>query len=224
MLHFEKFFSLFFCACSSLFAVSQQGLPPPYDTAEILPFFEHGWYSNKTEIEWVIKRNNVKTIIEVGSWLGLSTRHMATCIPEDGIVYAVDHWKGSIEHQAGQWASTPGLDLENLYAYFLSNAIHAGLAHKIIPVRMDSLQAAAELNVLADLVFIDASHDEESVYKDLNAWYRHVKPNGIFCGDDWVFTGVRKAVITFAKENDFHVLAKGNFWRLKKNKARRSKQ
>jgi Methyltransferase domain len=216
MFRISQFSFLFCCAFSSLFAVSQQDLPSPYDTAEILPFFDQGWYSNKNELEWVIKKYKVKTIIEVGSWLGASTRHMATCIPEDGIVYAVDHWKGSIEHQAGQWASIPGLDLEKLYEYFLSNTIQAGLAHKIAPVRKESLQAAAELNVLADLVFIDASHDEESVYKDLVAWYPHIKNNGIFCGDDWLMSGVKRAVISFAKENGFHVMGKGNFWRLEK--------
>lgn len=203
--------------------LGQENLPPPYNTAEILPFLDHGWYANKTQIEWLIKKHNIKTIIEVGSWLGTSTRHMAACIPEDGIVYAVDHWKGSVENQPGQWASLPGVEMEKLYDYFLSNAVQSGLAHKIVPVRMESLQAAAALNIRADLVYIDAAHDEESVYNDLIAWCPHVKPNGIFCGDDWTSSGVRKAVISFAQMNGFRFKAKGNFWMLNQNKAQRPK-
>jgi hypothetical protein len=167
----NNLFAITCLASSSLFAISEQDLPPPYDTAEILPFFEHGWYSNGTHLEPLIKQNNVKTIIEVGSWLGTSTRHMASCLPENGILYAVDHWKGSEEHQVNQYFWIP--ELEHLYEYFLSNTIQSGLAHKIIPVRMGSLEAAAQLHVQADLIFIDASHDSSSVYKDIAAWYPH---------------------------------------------------
>src|SRR5579872_2430565 len=70
-------------------------LPPPYDSVDLLPYNPQGWYINGPSMEWLIRRGNVKTVIEVGSWLGSSTRHIAKTIPEDGIVYAVDHWLGS---------------------------------------------------------------------------------------------------------------------------------
>lgn len=206
---------LFFLACifSSLCASAEQNLPPPYDTAEILPFLDHGFYLNAAPIEKLIKRRNVRTIIEVGSWLGSSTRHMANCLPDNGVVYAVDHWKGSSEHQPGASAWIP--EVEYLYEYFLSNVIQAGLAHKIIPVRMDSLEAAKQLRIKADLIYIDASHDTLAVYQDLIAWYPHLKRDGVLCGDDWAWDSVKIAVKRFAKRNKLEIKASGNFWRLK---------
>jgi predicted O-methyltransferase YrrM len=211
--------TLFLLACiatSSLFATSQEDLPPPYNTAEILPFADHGFYTNATQIEALILGRGVKTIIEVGSWLGTSTRHMASCLPEGGIVYAVDHWQGSSEHQPGQRAWIP--EVERLYEYFLSNVIQAGLAHKIIPMRMSSLEAAKQLQVKADLIYIDAGHETKSVYKDLVAWYPHIHKNGVLCGDDWAWEPVQKAVKKFAKKNNLRIKASGNFWRLKKHR------
>jgi hypothetical protein len=138
---------------------------------------------------------------------------MARCLPENGIVYAVDHWKGSVEHQAGGSAWIP--EVEHLYEYFLSNVIQAGLTRKIIPVKMDSLEAAKQLQIRADLIYIDASHETHAVYADLKAWYPHLRPDGVLCGDDWTWNSVREAVKMFARENKLAIKASGNFWRLK---------
>lgn len=43
-----------------------------------------------------------------------------------------------------------------------------------------------------DFVFIDASHDYNSVLKDVQAWYPKVRNGGLFCGHDLHFPGVRK--------------------------------
>ena len=37
-----------------------------------------------------------------------------------------------------------------------------------------------------DFVYIDARRDYDSVKEDLNAWFRKVKPGGIFAGHDYV--------------------------------------
>lgn len=105
-----------------------------------------------------------KVVIELGSWLGASTRHIAQLLPEDGIVYAVDHWLGSIEHHTPSFSHY----LPTLYEQFLSNVIHSGLEHKIFPVRMSTLEAVELFRnegIQPDLIYVDASHDEDSVYK-----------------------------------------------------------
>lgn len=200
---------------TSSLSCSEIELPEPYKSVELLPPYYHGFYSNSWQLEFLIKIHEVKTIIEVGSWLGASTMHMASLIPDDGKVYAVDHWKGSIEHQPGQQNWIP--QLSYLYDQFLSNVVHAGLANKIIPYRMDSLSAAKILNfVHADLIYIDASHDTESVYADLRAWYPYVKEHGIFCGDDWRATSVQEAINRFANEEELRIAALENFWYIHK--------
>ena len=175
-----------FC-CNALQAdlsTPQAELPEPYKSVQLLDFNGHGFFGNAEPMKNLILKNNVKVAVEVGCWLGSMTRHMAGLVPEDGLVYAVDHWLGSEEHQPGQVFSVPFLPI--LYEQFLSNMIHAGLARKIIPVRMNSVDAAKHLaNVAPDLIYIDASHDYDSVYADLQAWYPLVKGRGILCGDDW---------------------------------------
>lgn len=190
------------CSCS-------KSLPAPYNTLdEVLPFDGQGWYSNRRAMERVLKSHDIKTVIEVGSWLGQSTRHIATVLPRDGKVYAVDHWLGSNEHQTNE-------KLPRLYQQFLSNVIHAKLTHKIIPVRMASLEAAKALEkVHPDLIYIDASHEKQAVYLDLCAWYPYVKERGYLCGDDWQYDGVREAVEQFACENALSIESQGAFWML----------
>lgn len=180
-------------------------------------FNEGGWYLNGPRLEELIRDRKVNTIIEIGCWLGLSTRHMASLLPSGGKVYAVDHWKGSAEHQIGEGCFS--LVLFHLYERFLSNVIHAQLTDKIIPIRMDSLSAAklfAELKPFEkfDLIYIDASHDYESVISDIRAWYPFVKGHGILCGDDWHHPPIVQAVSEFANENGLTIEIGCNCWSL----------
>ncbi len=203
----RKIFILFL----SLSAVLQADLPPPYDKVDLLPFNPHGWYQNGDSLEPLIKNNHVKVIIEVGSWLGASTRHIAKTLPEDGIVYAVDHWMGSPNEDNSPY------DIANLYQQFLSNVIHENLTHKIVPLRMSSLEAASTLKIRPDLIYIDATHDYENVRADLIHWFPFVKGHGILCGDDYNWgedLSVKRAVDTFALENNLTVHTNGWFWRL----------
>lgn len=55
----------------------------------------------------------------------------------------------------------------------------------------------------ADLVFIDARHDYDSVWDDLQAWWPVVREGGLFAGDDYEIArsdvvGVKRAVDEFA--------------------------
>ncbi len=194
-----------------LSSAEQVKLPAPYcDLESILPFQPHGWYSNAEQIENLFKGRKIKTVIEIGCWVGSSTRHMASLLPSGGKLYAVDHWLGSSEHQ-----SMPDA-LATLYDQFLSNVIHAGLTNEIIPVRLSSLQAASFLKeeVVPDLIYIDAEHTTEAVYLDLMTWFPFVKGHGVLCGDDWGWFTVSDAVKQFAQENGLQIEASGNFWRL----------
>lgn len=192
--------------------VSGHALPSPYDSVELLPFDPRGFYRNPEQIAAMFNKHNPKIVIEIGCWTGQSTIHMASLLPKDGVLYAIDHWFGSSEHQPGQPFWSPVLPY--LYQQFLSNVIHAQLTEKIIPLRMNSLDACEYLDsIRADFIYIDASHDFHSVYEDLKAWYPAVKNHGILAGDDYDCPNVSAAVHKFAKEQGLKVIVLGpSFW------------
>ena len=208
---FSSVLSLFCFLNSPQLYAGQSNLPEPYRSVTLLPFDPQGWYWNEAQMVSLFKNNEIMTVVEVGCWLGLSTRHMASLLKPNGKVFAVDHWKGSAEHQGFS-------NLNQIYEQFLSNVIHENLTDKIIPVRMSSLEAARLFKSAAiqvDLIYIDASHDTPSVLDDLNVWFPFVRGHGTLCGDDWGYDPVKNAVEIFARENRLIIEASGNFWSLK---------
>lgn len=189
--------------------------PDVYRQVNLLPFDPHGWYGHHDHFSQLIT-SNTKIAVEIGTWLGLSTRDIANMLPPDGKIYAVDTWLGSIEHQEGAPCYHP--ILPNLYRQFLSNVIHAKLEDKIVPVRMRSVHAAsvfATLNIRPDLIYIDGSHDYVSVMKDLEAWYPLLNKEGIICGDDYGYPDIYKAVNDFAQKHNLRVVTQ-TLWQLVK--------
>ncbi len=184
-------------------------LPAPYAGIELYPLQPDGWYGNEDYLQAVISHYSVQTVVEVGSWLGLSTQDIAKRLPAGtGKVFAVDHFLGSIEHQNVPY-------LPKLYDIFLSNMVQWEVAHIVVPVRMDSALAAVYLEgTSVDLVYLDASHDTESVLADMRAWWPYVKGHGVLCGDDATWPSVQAAVKIFAQEHDLKAYLSGNFWHL----------
>ena len=92
-------------------------LSPPYNTVNLLPFNPHNWFgqSNQRSLEYLIKTRDIKVIFEIGSWMGGSTRYMASQLPADGVVYAIDHFKGSVESNKGGDYYMGEDILDNLY-------------------------------------------------------------------------------------------------------------
>lgn len=187
-------------------------LPYPFNTVTVLPFDGSGHFGEVQAdgLSYLINKYKPNIVVEIGSYLGASTRYIAKLLPAEGIVYAIDHWLGNEE-----WKNQPNFNEKQslFYQKFLSNIIHEKLYHKIIPIKMSSLEAAKKISCTPDLVFIDGSHDYQSVYEDICAWYN---PHGILCGDDYSWgesKSVKRAVDRFAEENNLKVkLIKDWFW------------
>lgn len=221
MKFFLKTLALSLFCVKSLFSVELNDvLPDPYpevyEKVDLLPFDPHHWYAHHHIFKVIIPENDVKIAIEVGSWLGASTRDIAKLIPEDGIVFAVDTWQGSEEHQPGQICYH--MPIDQLFRQFLSNVVHENLQNKIIPVRLPSVEAAKQLealNIKADFIYLDAAHDYENIKKDLHAWYPYLREGGVFCGDDFFHPPIAQAVHEFAAENHLTVIAHSHAcWRI----------
>jgi len=218
--------SLLVTTAQPLYAYVDPTLPEPYDTVEILPYKPwDSWFfpANKTMLFFFIKQFQPKTVVEIGSWLGASTMFMATYMPKGGLIYAVDHWLGSIEHEFNGVPVFVDIaaqaQLPTLYEQFLSNVIHRQLTDVIVPVRKSSLEAARDLDVAPDLVYVDGSHMEDDVYDDIMAWYPKLKAGGILCGDDFSWGNdqigypVKRAVERASKQLGQPVrVADGIFW------------
>ncbi len=164
-----------------------------------IPYDDHGWFNEPRENTLrPYVGEHVKTVVELGSWLGKSTRWFCRSCPNATVV-AIDHWLGGPEHQAGLEAHRLG----TLYDTFISNCWE--FRERLIPFRISTyfgiklLRRAIEH---VDLLYVDASHDAHSVYKDV---LESVKafPEARLVGDDWPFpevqAGVRHAVEDLSK-------------------------
>lgn len=194
---------------------AENALPYPYNKIEVLPFdgTSHFGPRQAAGLSYLINNHNIATVVEVGSFLGASSRFIADSLPENGKVYSVDHWLGNEE-----WKNQPDFQQQQdlYFKKFLSNAIHTGLYNKIIPLRMTGVAAASYITETPDLVFLDGSHDYESVYADITAWYPRIANHGILSGDDYNWGAgrpVKKAVDQYAAEHNLQVkVIEGWFW------------
>lgn len=143
--------------------------------------------------------------VEVGTFLGKSAVYMAVEIINSGKLIkfdCIDHWLGSEEHK-----DNDKVDVDNLYEDFLKNI--EPVKGIIKPVRVDSISASKlyKPNSL-DFIFIDASHDEQSVKADLTYWMPRLKEDGIIAGDDIGNEGVANAVKWFFDNEKLDILGR----------------
>lgn len=170
-----------------------------------------------------------RLIIEVGSWKGDSAALMASYLAErqiDGALICVDTWLGGIEHIScddPKWGlkqfSKHGYP--SLYFNFLANMVHKNVHRLVIPIPNTSLISGRYLKskkISADLIYLDASHDEDDVYADAQAYWPLLKPGGIMLGDDWSarWHGVICAANRFAREKNLALQTAGEKWILQK--------
>jgi len=148
------------------------------------PWTEHGWCKgDNVRYFGQFLSDRAECVIELGSWLGLSARHILRLAPNAKLI-CIDHWKGSIEHHDIRRHNTLHL-LPNLYERFIKRMWE--YRERVIPMRQATAKALPELAGLGfkpDLIYIDASHDSESVAIDVRI-SRRLFPEAQIMGDDW---------------------------------------
>ena len=207
-----KAISLFFALSLCSFSLTADTL---YDSVETLPFDPTGYYATEQSLDKIFRAQEIKTVIELGSWAGSSTRFFARRVGENGIVYAVDHWFGSPNHRGEM--TDPRLDY--IYQLFLSNIRHAGIEERVVPMRMSTDEAIKSIrkDVRADLIYIDTARDTARVYTDIVNWYPLLNKEGVLCGTEWREPAVQSAVQRAAQElgKMIETDRKGYFWALR---------
>lgn len=151
-----------------------------------------GWNSNHQWLTDLILEHRPKVVVEIGVWKGGSVAKMAQAMARmahDGVVIAVDTWLGSSEH----WLDPRHRDsLDTLYGEFATNIASYDLTNWVLPLRLDSLNAARlfySRGIRVDAIHLDGGHDHHSVTADLQAWWPLLADGGIFLGDDYYRNG-----------------------------------
>ncbi|HSW76617.1 MAG TPA: class I SAM-dependent methyltransferase [Candidatus Saccharimonadales bacterium] len=184
-------------------------LPYPYNTlSQLVPFDHAGCYANFEYIAKLFASNSIVNALEIGSDRGLSTRHIASLLPENGKLYAVDVWDFTNESYYNNQRYIP----------FLSNVVQTGLTHKIFPIKELSQVAVETFKLLRlnfDLIYVDGDHQTAGVLRDLELYYPLLSSHGVMCGDDWLVKTTRVGIIQFAQKHNLTIYGACNFWFLK---------
>ncbi|MEM8548334.1 MAG: class I SAM-dependent methyltransferase [Pseudomonadota bacterium] len=132
-------------------------------------------------------------ILEIGSYCGKSTIYLGLAAKaHGGTVYALDHHRGSEEHQLGEFFHDPELydaDVAQMDTFreFRRNIESADLNDTVVPVVSDSTTAARHWQTPLAMVFIDGGHSLDAALTDYRCWTAHLRRGGILAIHD-IFT------------------------------------
>ena len=129
-------------------------------------------------------------ILEVGSYCGKSTVYLGMACRSAGVsVYAVDHHRGSEEHQPGEEYHDESLFDEQIglmdsFREFRRTVRAADLENIVIPLVTSSEQASRHWGTPLSMVFIDGGHSLEAAMTDYRCWAGHIVKDGLLAIHD----------------------------------------
>ena len=122
--------------------------------------------------------------LEVGSYCGKSTLYLGTGARDGGgLVYALDHHRGSEEHQLGEEYHDAELYDEQLQQMdslptFRRTLALAQLESTVLPIVASSAHAGRYWQTPLALVFIDGGHSHVAALTDYRTWTPHILAGG----------------------------------------------
>jgi predicted O-methyltransferase YrrM len=129
-------------------------------------------------------------VLEVGSYCGKSTIYLGCAAQKNNsVVFAVDHHRGSEEHQLGEEYHDsdlydPSIALMDTFKEFRKNMRAAQLEDTVVPVVSSSKTAARYWHTPLSMVFIDGGHSFAAAEADYRSWAVHVQIGGILAIHD----------------------------------------
>jgi MMP 1-O-methyltransferase len=122
--------------------------------------------------------------VEIGAWCGKSTIYLGAAAEAcGGVLFSVDHHRGSEENQAGWEHHDPDLvdprdgRLDTL-PHWRRSVAAAGLEDRVVGVVGDSATVAGAWASPLAFCFIDGGHGSEPAWADYRGWSPHVAPGG----------------------------------------------
>lgn len=164
-----------------------------------------GW-SDESDLTWLHEHAMGRTlVVEFGAWCGRSSIALASAKS----LLCVDTWLGSAEHAD---TIAAGFDpwpewRRNLSEYKHVRAHRCDLGnHKDVAALVSDVSRRG----LADMVFVDASHDYDSVKRDIQTARKLLRSGGLLCGHDYSkhWPEVMKAVDEHVPNRQCH----GSIW------------
>ena len=160
----------------------------PRMLAEVKGFLAHT--EGKALAEMAFEHCQRLPALEVGSYCGKSTVYLASaCQAHGSTVFAVDHHRGSEEHQPGEEYHDPDLydgqyRVMDSFREFRRNMVSARIEDTVVPIVAPSEVAARHWQTPLGLVFIDGGHSELAAQTDYSCWTPHIAPGGILAIHD----------------------------------------
>lgn len=182
----------------------------------------HGWLVEGTEK--VLRRHlrpDMKVIVELGVWLGKSTKFFLEQCPK-AHVYSVDLWDS--QHLT-QWAESKHPHLVEAAKRPLDTFMVNLWAKRkrVTPIQMDSIAAIAAIKkagIQPDLIYLDTSHLYPETLNEIRA-IKAAFPTVQLVGDDWEWgnrkhgLAVQKSVHEYVKTAPWwSIEQEGNGWAL----------
>jgi predicted O-methyltransferase YrrM len=132
---------------------------------------------------------SVAPIVELGSYCGKSSVYLGTAAREvGGLVFTVDHHRGSEEMQQGWDAHDDELldsqgRMDSL-PFLRATLAEAGLEETVIPIVGDTAVVGLNWAMPASMVFIDGGHGPEPAHRDYEIWAPKVMEGGLLAIHD----------------------------------------
>ena len=166
------------------------------DKCKLLNLREHFWQDNMGRFKEraglfyiASKLNNPKTIVEIGSWVGVSTCYIAAGLASNSKahIFGVDTFKGTTINEVASvaWNKSVSNMGGTTLNRFIENVKLTGFEKKISPIVSESHIAAKKWKNEIDFLFIDGDHFYESVKKDFDAWFPYLSSDGVLAFHDY---------------------------------------
>lgn len=159
-------------------------LPPDPDIRGFLPDDE-GEHLHQIALEGA----SIGPLLEIGSYCGRSTLWLAEAARQhDTVVFALDHHRGSEEHQPGELFHDSALvdhtGQVDTFSEFRRNIAGAGVEEHVIPIVAATRAVGRFWQTPLGMVFIDGGHSLEAALTDWRLFGTRVLPGGILAIHD----------------------------------------
>ncbi|MBN2397573.1 MAG: class I SAM-dependent methyltransferase [Deltaproteobacteria bacterium] len=128
--------------------------------------------------------------LEIGSYCGKTAAYIGTgCRESGGVLFSIDHHRGSEEQQPGEEYFDPELldretGLIDTFRFFRKTIDGLGLGETVIPIVARSEAVARRWKTPLGMVFIDGGHTFEAAMTDYTCWTPHILRDGFLAIHD----------------------------------------